>query len=389
MHAPNHPMGRATRNLYHMTLANMSDANMSDTNFTGTVPERSVRQSQEPSGDVGAVTVGEPSARSWTQILDQYRHPSIVRSLGELAATFIPLILFWGAAFAAYKLGYWWLSLLIAVPAAVFIVRMFLIQHDCGHGSFLPYQKANDWIGRFIGVLTMTPYDFWRRTHAIHHSTTGNLDRRGIGDVDTLTVNEYLSRSWWGRLRYRLYRNPLVMFGIGPAYLFFLQHRLPVGLMRAGWLPWISTQATNAGLALLFAGLMWLLGWKAFLFVHVPIMLIAASIGVWLFYVQHQFESTFWSDSAGWSFKDAALQGSSHYDLPPVLRWLTANIGIHHIHHLSSKIPFYRLNQVLCDHPALEKPQRLSLLDSLGCIRLALWDEERGSLVPFKAVRRR
>ena len=164
----------------------------------------------------------------------------------ELAITALPLVALWVAAWFIYSLGYWWVTLLIAIPAAGFLVRLFMIQHDCGHGAFFENRLANDWVGRVIGVLTMTPYDFWRRTHAIHHATSGNLDRRGIGDVDTLTVREYFARSRWGRLKYRLYRNPLVMFGIGPAYLFLLQHRLPIGLMRGGWTPWISTQGTNA-----------------------------------------------------------------------------------------------------------------------------------------------
>ena len=187
----------------------------------------------------------------------------------------------------------------------------------------------------------------------MHHATSGNLDRRGIGDIDTLTVREYLARSRWGRLRYRLYRHPLVMFGIGPAYLFLLQHRLPVGLMRGGWRPWLSTMATNLAIAAIVAALIWLVGVRPFLLVHLPIMLLAASIGVWLFYVQHQFEDTVWADGQDWNMHEAALHGSSHYDLPAVLRWFTANIGMHHVHHLCSRIPFYRLPHVLRDHPEL------------------------------------
>lgn len=374
-----------------MTLAAMSDAEIRPANepsVTKAQQENSTQSARDSLETNANETGPEATLRSWTQTLDQYRKPSVVRSLLELTITLIPLLGLWIAAFAAYSFGYWWLSLALAIPGGGLIVRMFLIQHDCGHGSFLPAQAANDWIGRAIGVLTMTPYDFWRRTHAIHHSTNGNLDRRGIGDVDTLTVREYLDRPWWGRFKYRLYRSPLVMFGLGPAYLFFLQHRLPVGLMRAGWRPWISTQATNAALALVAAGLMWLLGWKAVLFVHIPMMLIAASIGVWLFYVQHQFEDTVWNGNSEWSFNEAALDGSSHYDLPQPLRWLTANIGIHHIHHLSSKIPFYRLNRVLRDHPALEKTKRLSVRESLRCIHLALWDEDGQSLISFRSLRR-
>jgi omega-6 fatty acid desaturase (delta-12 desaturase) len=326
-------------------------------------------------------------ARRWTQILGRYREPSRARSVLELAMTAAPLVALWAAAWFAYSLGHWWVSLLIAIPAGGFLVRLFLIQHDCGHGAFFPHKRVNDWIGRVISVLTMTPYDFWRRTHAIHHASAGNLDRRGIGDVDTLTVREYFARSRWGRLQYRLYRHPLVLFGLGPAYLFLLQHRLPVGLMRSGWQPWISTQATNAAIALIAVGLIWLIGVKAFFLIHLPIMLIAASIGVWLFYVQHQFEDTFWSESSDWTLHEAALHGSSHYDLPGVLRWFTANIGIHHVHHLCARIPYYRLPRVLRDHPELRDIGRLTLWESFRCVRLTLWDESEQRLVSFREAR--
>ena len=236
-------------------------------------------------------------AQNWTRILNHYREPNGARSLVELAITLVPLAALWTAMWAVlHFFGAWWLCLLIAVPTAGFLVRLFMIQHDCGHGAFFPHKAVNDWTGRLIGVLTMTPYDFWRRTHSMHHATSGNLDRRGMGDIDTLTVREYLSRSRLGRLQYRLYRHPLVMFGFGPAYLFLLQHRLPVGLMRAGWQPWLCTMATNAAMALIAATLIWFIGLKAFLLVHLPVMLLAASLGVWLFYVQHQFEDTYWDE---------------------------------------------------------------------------------------------
>jgi omega-6 fatty acid desaturase (delta-12 desaturase) len=238
-----------------------------------------------------------------------------------------------------------------------------------------------------IGVLTLTPHDCWRRSHAIHHATSGNLDHRGIGDVDTLTVREYQARSRLGRLKYRLYRHPLVMFGVGPAYLFLLQHRLPVGLMSKGWQPWASTMATNLAIALVITALTWVIGIKAFLLVHLPIMLLAATIGVWLFYVQHQFEQTAWHREERWKLHEAALYGSSHYDLPPLLRWFTANIGVHHVHHLCCRIPYYRLPRVLRDHPELREVGRVTLLQSLRCMRLALWDEAEGRLVPFRELR--
>jgi omega-6 fatty acid desaturase (delta-12 desaturase) len=306
----------------------------------------------------------------------------------ELTITALPLAALWAAAWFVYSLGFWWASLLIAIPASGFMVRLFLIQHDCGHGAFFPRRSANDWLGRVIGVLTMTPYDFWRRTHAVHHATSGNLDRRGLGDVDTLTVREYFALSRWGRLKYRLYRNPIVLFGFGPGYLFLLRHRLPFGLLRAGWQPWISTQATNAAIVSIAALLIWLIGFKAFFLVHLPIMLLAATFGVWLFYVQHQFEGTVWSKDPRWNFQEAALHGSSNYQLPRPLQWFSANIGIHHVHHLCSRIPYYRLPSVLRDHPELCDVGRLTLLQSFGCVRLVLWDEAQNRLVSFRDARR-
>jgi omega-6 fatty acid desaturase (delta-12 desaturase) len=246
---------------------------------------------------------------------------------------------------------------------------------------------VNDWVGRALGVLTLTPYDFWRRSHAIHHASSGNLERRGIGDIETWTVREYLASPWWRQLGYRMYRNPIVMFGLGPAYLFIVQHRLPVGLMRRGWQPWASTMGTNVALLVIVGGLMWLLGAATFLLVHLPVTLLAASIGVWLFYVQHQFEETYWAEAPAWRWHDAALHGSSHYDLPPVLRWFTANIGVHHVHHLCARIPYYRLSRVLRDHPELGSVGRLTLLQSLRCVPLALWDEQARRLVSFRDLR--
>ena len=324
-------------------------------------------------------------ALGWAQLLARYRQPSATRSIVEIGITVVPLVALWVLIWATLDLGYW-LSLLLAVPAAGFLVRLFMIQHDCGHGGFFRHRLANDWVGRVIGVLTLTPYDFWRRTHAQHHATSGNLDHRGMGDIDTLTVREYRARSKWGRLYYRLYRHPIVMFGIGPAYLFVVQHRLPVGLMRDGWQPWLSTMATNLGIALVVATLIWFIGLWAFLLVHVPIMLLAASIGVWLFYVQHQFEDTQWDPDRQWNQHEAALHGSSHYDLPGVLRWFTANIGMHHVHHLCSRVPFYRLPRALRDHPELRGISRLTLLQSVRCVRLTLWDETQRRLVSFRDI---
>src|SRR5580704_12759320 len=321
------------------------------------------------------------AARDWAHALVPYRRASAARGVFELAVTVLPFVALWAAMLIVARHGQVWLSLAPAPLAAVLLVRLFMIQHDCGHGSFLPSKAANEWIGRGIGIVTMTPYDHWRRCHAIHHATSGNLGRRGIGDIKTLTVCEYFARNWRGRIGYRLYRHPLVMFGIGPAYLFLIDNRLPFGFMRKGAMPWVSTMTTNAGILLAAGLLIWNVGLASFLMVALPIIVIGATAGVWLFYVQHQFEGTTWRAAADWSQPEAALHGSSHYCLPPPLRWFSANIGVHHVHHLSSGIPFYRLPEVLQDHPALGEVGRLSLWESFACVGLGLWDEDKERLV--------
>jgi acyl-lipid omega-6 desaturase (Delta-12 desaturase) len=324
-------------------------------------------------------------SRTLIRDLAAYREPSNARSMFELLITAVPFVLLWALMWIALDAGYW-IALALAIPAAGFLIRLFMIQHDCGHESFFRHRSMNDWTGRVIGVLTLTPYEYWRRSHALHHASSGNLDRRGIGDIDTLTVREYLALSRWRQLLYRMYRHPLVMFGVGPAYLFVFRHRLPMGLMYSGWQPWVSAMATNAAIAILVAAMIWLAGAGTFLLVQLPITLLAASVGVWLFYVQHQFEDTFWEHDDGWTFQEAALHGSSHYDLPAVLRWFTANIGVHHVHHLSNRIPYYRLPQVLRDHPQLAAVGRLTLLQSFGCVRMVLWDESRRRLISFREM---
>ena len=324
---------------------------------------------------------------SWIAKLTAYRQASPWRGSFELVITVVPFALAWAAMLLAVDFEQYWLYALLLPPTAGLLVRLFMIQHDCGHGAFFPNTAGNNWTGRVISVLTLTPYDVWRRAHAIHHATAGNLDRRGIGDVDTLTVREYLARSRWGRFGYRLYRNPAVLFGLGPIYLFILQSRLPLGFMRKGWTPWLSAMATNLAIAIGAGLIIWTLGPWAFLLVHLPVVLLGAAAGVWLFYVQHQFEGTHWSGAENWNFYDAALHGSSYYVLPRVLRWFTANIGMHHIHHLSSRIPYYRLPEVLRDHPEPNNVSRLTLWQSLKCVRLTLWDESQRRLISFKEMR--
>jgi acyl-lipid omega-6 desaturase (Delta-12 desaturase) len=338
--------------------------------MTATIPDALRRQSET----------------AWLKRLMPYRTPNTGRGLVELGVTAVPFVLFWGLAAVALATGHWW-GILFTIPAAAFMLRLFMIQHDCGHGSFFGQRRLDDWVGRSIGVVTFTAYDCWRRTHAIHHASSGNLDARGIGDVKTLTVAEYRALGFWGRLGYWLYRHPVVMFGIGPTWLFLIQQRLPFGAMRSGALPWVSTMGTNVAIAGLTVGLIWAIGLVPFLLIQIPIILMAATAGVWLFYVQHQFEETQWDAKADWQFEPAALHGSSYYDLPPVLRWFTANIGIHHVHHISSRVPYYRLPQVLRDFPELKQIGRISVLQSLGAVKLVLWDEAQRRLISFREAR--
>ena len=322
-----------------------------------------------------------PAAKEWVKVLARYREPNAVRSSFELAVTLGPFVALWAAAWWALSVSYW-LSFAISVVNSAFLLRLFIIQHDCGHGSFYNNRTLSDWLGRTLGVLTLTPYDVWRRTHSIHHSSAGNLTRRGIGDVHTLTVAEYKALSPWNRFMYRLYRNPIVLFGLGPGYLFLLQNRIPLGLMSQ-MRYWTSAMGTNAAilaglsLVLYFGGLM------PILLIFLPSTLLAATAGVWLFYVQHQFETTLWDKEPDWQLHDAALHGSSHYVLPSVLQWLSGNIGIHHVHHLYSRIPFYRLTEVIRDHDLLAEHNRMTIRESLSNARLHLWDENSRRLLSF------
>jgi len=266
-------------------------------------------------------------------------------------------------------------------------VRTFIIMHDCAHRSFLPSARANDAVGMITGVITMTPFSRWRSEHAKHHASSGDLERRGHGDIPTLTVREYLARTPWQRFRYRLFRHPLVLIGLGPLHMMVLQ-RLHPDRARLTDRASVSVWSTNAALAAVFAAFAIWLGVLEVLLIYLPAMYLAGAAGVWLFYVQHQYEGVAWARGDDWKADDAAMHGSSHYDLPPVLRWLTANIGVHHVHHAQSRVPFYRLNQVLKDHPELKALGRVTLWESFRCARLALWDEASRRLISFRELRR-
>jgi omega-6 fatty acid desaturase (delta-12 desaturase) len=310
------------------------------------------------------------------------------RSVVQLLMSAGPFFLFWFLAYRALDVGYW-LTLILAVPAAGFLMRLFMIQHDCGHGSFFKSRRARDVVGFCIGVLTLIPYQYWRKTHAYHHAHSGDLDFRGFGDIDTLTLAEYRALPPLKRLAYRAYRHPAVLFGIGPLFHFVVKHRYPWDIPKDWSHAWRSVWLTNLSVVLVVAGAIGLVGWQAFLLVHIPVLAVTTSTGVWLFYVQHQFEDTYWHRHEDWDYFDAALKGSSYLVLPRPLQWITANIGIHHVHHLNARIPNYRLQECMEANPEFQKVTRITIRDSWRLTRLALWDEDAQELVTFRQAKRR
>ncbi len=318
----------------------------------------------------------------WNRILRPYWGADTRRSVTQLTLTVLAFLGFWYASYRALEVG-WWLTLLLAIPTTGFLMRLFMIQHDCGHGSYFKSRAARDWVGRAIGVLLLTPYDYWRKTHAYHHAHSGDLDFRGFGDIDTLTVREYRALPRAKRIGYRIYRNPVLLLTVGPLFHFVVKHRYPWDIPREWTGAWRSVWGTNLALVVIVVGMSMTIGLREFLMVQGPVTAMACALGVYLFYVQHQFEQTYWKWHEEWDYYDSALHGSSYLKLPAPLQWLTAYIGVHHIHHMSARIPNYRLQQVHEENPEFHVAKTLRFRDTIRLLALSLWDEESERLIGF------
>ncbi len=321
----------------------------------------------------------------WKEIVAKYQKPSTWRASWQIVDTVVPYGLCWYLMYLALPVS-WWLVVPLAVLAGALVVRLFIIFHDCGHGSFFKSTAANDIVGFITGILTFTPYYHWRWEHAIHHGSSGHLDRRGTGDVWTLTVQEYLEASRWKKFAYRLARNPIVLFIIAPLYLFVIQQRFPS--FAASRRERHSVYAMDLAILGLAIGLSWIFGLKEYVIIQLIILMTAGSAGVWMFYVQHQFEDVYWERGEDWSYTAAALQGSSFYKLPRILQWFTGNIGFHHIHHLSPRIPNYNLEKCHQADPLFRDVKPITLFSSLKSSTLRLWDEKNKKLVGYSHLRK-
>jgi omega-6 fatty acid desaturase (delta-12 desaturase) len=321
-----------------------------------------------------------PNRSTWHEALAPYAQPRLSRSLLNIATSVVPYLALCGAMYLALGVSPMIVAALV-VPTAGFLVRVFVVFHDCAHGSLFGSQRANSCAGTLLGLLVLSPFRCWRHGHAVHHATSGNLDRRGVGDVQTLTVAEYRSRPWRGQLGYRLFRNPLVMFGLGPLFAMIVSPRL----VARGTRPSLrnSVLVTDAALAVIVGALCWLVGWEDFLIVWAPAALLAGSAGIWLFYVQHQFEGAYWRRQGEWSYAEAALQGSSYLKLPKLLQFFTGNIGLHHVHHLNARIPNYNLQRAHDENEIFAGVPTLSVREGVRAVRFKLWDEDIGQFVTF------
>ena len=326
-----------------------------------------------------------PSMKDLKSVVEPFSKAETQTAVRQLVVTLLLYVTGWVAMYFSLQVGYW-LTLLLAIPTAGFMIRIFIFFHDCGHNSFLPSTRANRRLGFWLGILVFTPGEQWWKSHAIHHATSGNLDRRGVGDVTTLTVDEYLKLPILGRLGYRLFRHPLVMFGLGPLFMFLIKHR--IAYPRFGKRETLSVVWTNLGILALAVGLNLLMGFQNYLLVQLPVLWLGGMSGIWMFYVQHQFESSYWARHPEWEYIASAFEGASYYQLPKLLQWFTGNIGFHHIHHLSPKVPNYRLEKAYNSDEILRRPLTLTIRESLRTIPLTLIDEANDHrMISFRDLR--
>ncbi len=328
-----------------------------------------------------AATAGKTA---WRDIVAKFQMPSTGRALWQIANTFVPYALLWYLMYLSMAVS-WWLTMPLAVLAGAFLVRIFIIFHDCGHGSYFKSRRANALVGFVAGVLSFTPYHHWRWEHAIHHGTVGDLDRRGTGDIWTMTVQEYLEASRWNRFAYRLARNPFVLFVLAPLFVFLVMQRFPAP--GANPRERISVWWMNLAILCMAVGLSWVFGLGAYLLIQLVVTMVAGSAGIWMFYVQHQFEDVYWERGKDWDYTAAALQGSSFYKLPRILQWFSGNIGFHHIHHLNPRIPNYNLQRCHEADPLFQQVKPITLFPSLKTVNFRLWDEHSRKLVGFRHLR--
>jgi acyl-lipid omega-6 desaturase (Delta-12 desaturase) len=326
----------------------------------------------------------QAQAMPWKEVVAKYQEPAVGRSVWQIVNTLVPYAGLWVLIYFSLSVSYW-LTVHLAILGSGFLVRTFIIFHDCGHGSYFKSRKVNDAVGFITGVLTFTPYFQWRWEHAVHHASSGDLDRRGTGDVWTLTVQEYLESSRWKKFAYRLARNPFILFVLAPMYLFLIHQRFPRS--GASNRERHSVYWTNLAILGMAAAMSTVFGWKAYLAIQVPMIAFAGSVGVWLFYVQHQFEGVYWDRREDWDYTTAALQGSSFYKLPKILQWFSGNIGFHHIHHLSPRIPNYNLERCHKAEPLFQTVPAVTLFSSFKSFTFRLWDEQRRKLVSFSHLR--
>jgi acyl-lipid omega-6 desaturase (Delta-12 desaturase) len=323
------------------------------------------------------------SDRSWEEVIKKYNHPDLLRSIWQISNSLIPYVVLWFAMYQSLQYSYW-ITMLLSLVACGFLIRIFMVFHDCGHGSYFKSKKVNDVVGMVMGIIAFTPYYKWSNQHRVHHATVGNLDKRGVGDVWTLTVEEYQQSSKWRQFLYRIFRNPYFLFSFGPFYIVFVQNRFTISDMsrKEKW----NVYFTNLLLLAMATGISLLIGVKAYLIIQIPIILVAHSIGLWLFYMQHQFDDVSWERNSQWDYKRAAIEGSSFLKLPGVLQWFTASIGFHHVHHLSSRIPNYNLARCHRENKMFADIKPVPLVSTFKALRLSLWDEATRQMISFRKL---